>query len=132
MAIFHPTSPIHDGAVIIQEGRVAAAACFLPLTRDENVDPNVGTRHRAAMGISQETDAIVVVVSEESAGISIVVDGEISKDLDIKELRKTLRTLVNRAIVDPDRQDSSNLPKGSNSKGSIFEKLRIFNSGNKK
>ena len=62
LSIFHPSSPIHDGAIIIQQGRIAAAGCFLPLTRDENVEADMGTRHRAAIGISQETDALVVVI----------------------------------------------------------------------
>ena len=72
VSIFHPSSPIHDGAIVLQQGRIAAAGCFLPLTRDEDVDPNIGTRHRAAIGISQETDALVVAVSEESAAVSLV------------------------------------------------------------
>ena len=91
MAIFHTSSPIHDGAVIIQQGRIAAAGCFLPLSRDEAVDPNLGTRHRAAIGISQETDALVLVVSEETATISLVVDGKMTRNLDPKDLRKILR-----------------------------------------
>jgi diadenylate cyclase len=94
VSIFHPSSPIHDGAAIIQRGRVAAAGCFLPLTRDENLDPNWGTRHRAAIGISQETDAIVVLVSEEGASISLVVDGRVSRKMDPKDLRKSLHDLL--------------------------------------
>lgn len=94
MAIFHPSSPIHDGAAIIQRGRISAAGCFLPLTRDENLDPNWGTRHRAAIGISQETDAIVVLVSEEGASISLVVDGKVSRKMDPKDLRKSLNELL--------------------------------------
>lgn len=94
MSIFHPSSPIHDGAVIIQRGRISAAGCFLPLTRDENLDPNWGTRHRAAIGISQETDAIVVLVSEEGASISLVVDGRVSRKMDPKDLRKSLNELL--------------------------------------
>jgi hypothetical protein len=70
---------------------LAAAGCYLPLTRDESVDANLGTRHRAAIGISQETDAIVIVVSEENAIISIVVDGVMKRNLDGQDLRKTLR-----------------------------------------
>ena len=90
VSIFYPESPIHDGAVIVQQGRISAAGCFLPLTRDENVDPDLGTRHRAAIGISQETDAIVLVVSEERKAISLVIDGNVSRDLGAKELRKVL------------------------------------------
>ena len=95
LAIFHPSSPIHDGAVILQSGRIAAAGCFLPLTRDEHVDPNLGTRHRAAIGISEETDALVVVVSEEGASMAIVEDGVITRKPDSKTLREELtRRLV--------------------------------------
>jgi len=94
VSIFHPSSPVHDGAAIVQRGRIAAAGCFLPLTRDENLDPNWGTRHRAAIGISQETDAIVVLVSEEGASISLVVDGKVSRKMDPKDLRKSLNELL--------------------------------------
>lgn len=94
VSIFHPTSPIHDGALIVQRGRLSAAGCFLPLTRDENLDPNWGTRHRAAIGISQETDAIVVLISEEGASISLVVDGKVSRKMDPKDLRKSLNELL--------------------------------------
>jgi len=90
MAIFHPSSPIHDGAVILQRGRIAASGCFLPLTRDEHVDPNLGTRHRAAIGISEETDALVVVVSEEGASVAIVENGKIIRKPDGRALRDDL------------------------------------------
>ena len=90
MSIFHPSSPIHDGAAILQQGRIAAAGCFLPLTRDEHIDPNLGTRHRAAIGISEETDALVIVVSEEGASMAIVEDGKISRKPDGKALREEL------------------------------------------
>lgn len=94
VSIFHPSSPVHDGAAIIQRGRISAAGCFLPLTRDENLDANWGTRHRAAIGISQETDAIVVLVSEEGASMSLVVDGKVSRKMDPKDLRKSLTDLL--------------------------------------
>lgn len=94
VSIFHPSSPIHDGAVIIQRGRVAAAGCFLPLTREENLDPNMGTRHRAAIGISQETDAVVVIVSEEVGSVAIVSDGQVSRKLDARQLREQLNDLL--------------------------------------
>jgi len=90
MSIFHPSSPIHDGSIIMQRGRLAAAGCFLPLTRDESIDPNLGTRHRAAIGISQETDALVIVVSEEGANVAIVEDGKILRKPDGKTLRDDL------------------------------------------
>jgi diadenylate cyclase len=95
LAIFHPTSPVHDGAVVIQTGRIASAGCFLPLTRDEYIDPNLGTRHRAAIGISQETDAVVIIVSEEGASMSVVEKGKMTRMPDAKALREELlRTLL--------------------------------------
>ncbi len=93
-AVFHPSSPIHDGAAIIQNGRLSAAGCFLPLSRQENLDPNMGTRHRAALGISLETDAVVVLVSEERGAVSIVVDGQLSRMASSTALRKALRSLL--------------------------------------
>jgi diadenylate cyclase len=94
VSVFHPSSPIHDGAVVIQRGRVAAAGCFLPLTKAQNIDPNMGTRHRAAIGISEETDAVVVLVSEEGGSISMVVDGVVSKKLDPKGLKSALVEMI--------------------------------------
>ena len=69
--IFQPSTPLHDGAVIIQEDRIAAAACFLPLTVNPKLDRDLGTRHRAAIGLTEETDAVAVVVSEERGEISL-------------------------------------------------------------
>jgi diadenylate cyclase len=92
-AIFLPVSPIHDGAVIIQQGRVTAAGCFLPLTANPNVSKTLGTRHRAAIGLTEETDAVVVVVSEEEGKISLVREGRIIRDLDAGTLRSTLQQL---------------------------------------
>lgn len=88
--LFTPDTPLHDGAVIIQEDRVAAAACFLPLTFNPELSTELGTRHRAALGISEETDALAVVVSEETGMISVARDGRLARDLDGKDLRNTL------------------------------------------
>ncbi|MGA2193348.1 MAG: diadenylate cyclase CdaA, partial [Nitrospirota bacterium] len=90
LSIFHPTSPIHDGAIIIQDGRIAAAGCFLPLTMSAAVNKSLGTRHRAAIGLTEETDAVVVVVSEETGTISIVQAGKLDRDLDAVTLRRAL------------------------------------------
>ena len=92
-SVFLPVSPIHDGAVIIQQGRVTAAGCFLPLTANPNVSKTLGTRHRAAIGLTEETDAVVVVVSEEEGKISLVREGRIIRDLDAGTLRSTLQQL---------------------------------------
>ncbi len=90
-AIFEPYSPIHDGAVMIRQGRLAAAGCFLPLTRTENLKQDMGTRHRAAIGISQETDALVILVSEEKGSVSIVHEGNVLFIQESTQLRKLLR-----------------------------------------
>src|SRR5437870_6002268 len=94
VTIFRPGSPLHDGAVILQEGRVAAAACFLPLTVNPKLSRDLGTRHRAAIGLTEENDATAVVVSEETGTISIALNGEIERGLTPDDLRGRLRTLV--------------------------------------
>ncbi|MCW5891783.1 MAG: diadenylate cyclase CdaA [bacterium] len=93
-SIFLPDSPIHDGALIIQHGRITAAGCFLPLTTNPNVSKTLGTRHRAAIGLTEETDAVVLVVSEEDGTISLVREGKITRDVDAATLRTTLQQLL--------------------------------------
>lgn len=93
-SIFHPTSPMHDGAVVVQEGRVASAGCILPLTLRTDLPEGLGTRHRAAVGITEETDALVVVVSEETSSISVVLGGEMLRGLEPKQLRVVLRDVL--------------------------------------
>ncbi|MFQ5527767.1 MAG: diadenylate cyclase CdaA [Thermoanaerobaculia bacterium] len=88
--VFTPGTPLHDGAVIIYDNRIAAAACFLPVKLDSEVSTEFGTRHRAALGISSESDALAVVVSEETGAISLGVAGELIRDLDSKALRNHL------------------------------------------
>ena len=87
---FIPDTPLHDGALIVQDDRLAAAACFLPLTSNPELSKDLGTRHRAALGISEETDAVAVVVSEETGIVSVAVDGRLIRDLDGEGLRNTL------------------------------------------
>ncbi len=94
VTIFRPGSPLHDGAVILQEDRVSAAACFLPLTVNPRVSRELGTRHRAAIGLTEESDAVAVVVSEESGQISLALDGRIDRGLTPEQLRERMRTLV--------------------------------------
>lgn len=94
LSLFVTDSPIHDGAVIIRKGKVAAAGCFLPLTTNPNVSKTLGTRHRAAIGLTEESDAVVVVVSEEEGRISLVCEGRITRDLDAGTLRSTLQRLL--------------------------------------
>ncbi len=94
VALFQPSSPLHDGAVVIQEGRVAQAGAILPLTLKSDLPEGVGTRHRAAVGITEETDALVVVVSEETATISVVLGGEMVQNLDAPRLRVVLTDIL--------------------------------------
>ena len=94
VTIFQPKSPLHDGAVILQESRVAAAACFLPLTVNPRLSRDLGTRHRAAIGLTEESDAAAVVVSEETGQISLALNGEIERPLSADALRDRLRRLV--------------------------------------
>lgn len=94
LSIFLTASPIHDGAIIISERRIAAAGCFLPLTTNPNVSKALGTRHRAAIGVTEETDAVVLVVSEEDGRISLVTDGRLTRDLDAANLRDKLEQLL--------------------------------------
>ena len=94
VSIFQLSSPLHDGAVIVQNDRVAAAACFLPLTVNPKLSKGLGSRHRAAIGLTEENDAVAIVVSEETGGISIVVDGQIERGLEVDQLRARLRVLV--------------------------------------
>jgi len=94
VSIFQPSSPMHDGAVVIQEGRVSSAGCILPLTLRTDLPEGLGTRHRAAFGITEETDALVVVVSEETAKISVVLGGEMLQGLDAPRLRVVLREIL--------------------------------------
>jgi diadenylate cyclase len=93
-SIFTPGSPIHDGALIIQQGRITAAGCFLPLTTNPAVSKTLGTRHRAAIGLTEETDAVAIVVSEEDGKISLVREGKITRDVDPGTLRTTLQRLL--------------------------------------
>jgi len=93
-SIFIPGSPIHDGALIIQHGRITAAGCFLPLTTNPTVSKTLGTRHRAAIGLTEETDAVAIVVSEEDGMVSLVREGKITRDVDASALRITLQRLL--------------------------------------
>src|SRR5512138_1700483 len=92
--IFHPGSPLHDGAVIVQGDRIAAAACFLPLSVNPRVSRELGTRHRAALGLTEENDAVAVVVSEETGQIGLALDGHIDRGLSPDQLRERLGTLI--------------------------------------
>lgn len=106
--IFQPSSPMHDGAVIVQEDRIAAAACFLPLTVSPTFDRDLGTRHRAAIGLTEESDAVAVVISEERGEISLSLNGRIIRGLTPDELRVRLQHLIlTRRLPAADTQASS-------------------------
>lgn len=97
-SIFRPSAPLHDGAVIIQKDRIAAAACFLPLSMNPLLSTQMGTRHRAGIGITEETDAVAVIVSEESGAISLAAGGTVERDLTPEELRERLSELLQRYL----------------------------------
>src|SRR6202023_4107030 len=94
LSLFQPSSPLHDGRVIVQDDRRAAAACFLPLTVNPKLSKELGSRHRAALGLTEENDSVAIVVSEETGSISLVADGQIERGLDADSLRARLRSLV--------------------------------------
>jgi len=93
-SIFLPDSPIHDGALIIQDGRLKRAGCFLPLSQEVSISKKLGTRHRAAIGLTELVDAVAIVVSEETGKVSIVVGGRLTRDLDSTTLQRVLKRLL--------------------------------------
>jgi diadenylate cyclase len=105
VTIFSPNTPLHDGAVILQRNRIIAAGCFLPLTLDPHLSKELGTRHRAAIGITEETDAVAIIVSEETGIISAATEGKISRNLDGAGLRALLQ-----AAMSPKSADSAAEP----------------------
>jgi len=102
--IFSKQTPLHDGAVVIRDGRITAATCLLPLTLNQNLSKDLGTRHRAAIGVSESTDCVVIVTSEETGIISVARNGSLTRNLSVSTLEKMLSS-----ILDP---DSKNVKKG--------------------
>ncbi|HVT43019.1 MAG TPA: diadenylate cyclase CdaA [Thermoanaerobaculia bacterium] len=92
--IFTPNTPLHDGAVVVHHGRILAAGCFLPLSSNTDISKNYGTRHRAALGLSEETDALVIVISEENGSIAVTLDGVLYENLDPEALEDFLLVYV--------------------------------------
>ncbi len=117
ISIFIPNTPLHDGAVIIRDQKIATARCFLPLTINPNIPQNIGTRHRAGIGISEETDAVALIVSEERGEISLAVDGKLYRNLDSITLKQQLMDLLE---VNP----STRYEKIKKSIKKFLEKLR--------
>ena len=103
-SIFYPKAPLHDGAIVIKDGRIVAARCVVPMKNDREVTENVGTRHRAAIEISLNTDAVAVVTSEETGIISIAVDGKLERGFTDSELREQLGGLLLTADGDKNKK----------------------------
>ncbi|HEX8811911.1 MAG TPA: diadenylate cyclase CdaA [Terracidiphilus sp.] len=120
--IFRPSAPLHDGAVIVQNDRIAAAACFLPLSMNPVLSTQMGTRHRAGIGVTEETDAIAVIVSEETGSISLAVSGKIERDLSVDKLRDRLGELLRRYVppstLPTPITDSGEVSEGAEPEGS--------------
>jgi diadenylate cyclase len=106
LSIFNPGGPLHDGAVIIQDNRIAAAACFLPLTSNPQLSTTYGTRHRAAVGLTEETDAVAVIISEERGVISVAQNGRLTKPMEGKALMKLLSNIFVRNRDIPPRDEA--------------------------
>lgn len=109
VSIFNPATPLHDGAVVIQNERIAAASVFLPLTKNPSISRELGTRHRAAIGITEGSDAISLVVSEETGLITYVEAGELRRNLDTTQLRKLLLDAMEVPLVQPKRETTKTM-----------------------
>jgi diadenylate cyclase len=109
VTLFNPATPLHDGAVVIQNERVAAASVFLPLTKNPQISRELGTRHRAAIGITEGTDAISLVVSEETGLITYVEAGEVQRNLDTNQLRKRLLEALEIPLIDSRRESAKTI-----------------------
>src|SRR5699024_9957501 len=100
--IFTPNTPLHDGAVIIKDDKIIAAACYLPLSESTSISKDLGTRHRAAMGISEVTDALTIIVSEETGAISYTKNGELMRDVDDEQLYNILKSSLTLSVKSSD------------------------------
>ena len=109
VTIFNPSTPLHDGAVIIQNERIAAASVFLPLTKNPEVSRELGTRHRAAIGVTEGSDAISLVVSEETGLVTYVEAGEVRRNLDTQTLRKFLLDAMEIPVMQPKRESTKTM-----------------------
>ena len=119
--VFFPNSPLHDGAAVVRDGRICAAGCILPLTQSNNVDKELGTRHRAAIGMSEQSDAILVVTSEETGIISIAENGKLTRNLTPDELEKHL---LKALIADEKSKAKSFIEFAKNRMGGAFDEKK--------
>jgi diadenylate cyclase len=113
LSIFNPKTPLHDGAVIVQGNRAAAAACFLPLSMNPHLSKELGTRHRAAIGITEDTDAVAIVVSEETGTVSYLEDGNILRGMDGDTLRAKLRQVLGTSRSKRSQEVETSVREGS-------------------
>ena len=121
VAVFEFDGPLHDGAMIIQNGRIVAAGCLLPLSEQQDIRKSFGTRHRASLGMSEQSDAVVLVVSEETGAISIAFDSRLYYDLSTIEVTRKLRELLDRGSLKlVDREDAAS-PSINEGKGILIE-----------
>jgi len=109
VTIFNTAAPLHDGAVIIQNERIAAASVFLPLTKNPSISRELGTRHRAAIGVTEGSDAISIVVSEETGLITYIEAGDVRRNLDTNQLRKLLLDAMQIPIAQPKRETTKTM-----------------------
>lgn len=124
--IFVPNTPLHDGAIVISGGRIKAAACMLPLAGDKDIARELGTRHRAAIGISKESDAIAIVVSEETGKVSIAKDGVLIADVKEDALKKILiKNLITKRYIDTNKTRLNSIKKKLKEKKEIEKKEDI-------
>jgi diadenylate cyclase len=119
VTVFEFDTPLHDGAMIIQNGKIAAAGCFLPLSEQQNIRKTFGTRHRASLGMSEQSDAVILVVSEETGAISLAFDGKLYYDLSSVEAARKLRELIDRGTTD---KAATADPAGGEGGGTAFLK----------
>jgi diadenylate cyclase len=100
-SVFYPGNSLHDGAVVVRDDRIVAASCLLPLSQNPEVDKRLGTRHRAALGLAEETDALVVVVSEETGKISVAINGKLNHGVSLEELERIIKQSMNEKVGRP-------------------------------
>jgi diadenylate cyclase len=110
VAIFEFDGPLHDGAIVIQNNRVVAAGCFLPLSEQQDIRKSFGTRHRASLGMSEQSDAVVLIVSEETGALSIAFDSRLYYDLSTIEVTRMLQEMLDRDSRKFGGQDTSGYP----------------------